>query len=101
MDALEKILYMQRQRGWTQRELAKRAHISQSTLSSLTRNHFQPTLPTLEALCQAFGITLAQFFAEDPSSTQLTDEHKELVRCYSMLTPSQQQAVLTLLKSML
>jgi transcriptional regulator with XRE-family HTH domain len=34
----------------------------------------EPTLQTLESVCRAFGITLAQFFAERNDLVQLTEE---------------------------
>lgn len=35
-------------------------------------------LPTLEAVCQALGVTLAQFFSEGTESHALTPEQQEL-----------------------
>jgi transcriptional regulator with XRE-family HTH domain len=44
--------------GLTQRELAARAGVPQSTVSVYERGERQPTLPTLERLLRAAGFTL-------------------------------------------
>ena len=55
-----------------------------------------PTLPTLEAVCGAFGITLAQFFAEGEES-QLTEDQQILFSKWSTLTDRQKQILLDLM----
>ena len=57
-----------------------------------------PSIPTLEALCKAFGITMAQFFAED-DLVELTPEVRELVDKWSALTDDQKAAVWQIMKS--
>lgn len=52
-------------RGWTAYRLASEAGLTESTIQKLFRRNGIPTLPTLEAVCSAFGITLSQFFADD------------------------------------
>lgn len=51
-------------RGWTDYRLAKESNLSHSTVTNMFNRNNAPTLPTLEAVCKAFGITLAQFFSE-------------------------------------
>ena len=58
-----------------------------------------PTLPTLEAVCQAFGITLAQFFANEDEIT-LTEEQQRLFAKWSTLKDDQKQALLALIDTM-
>lgn len=41
---------------------------SHSTVTNMFNRNNTPTLPTLEAVCNAFGITLARFFTEDEES---------------------------------
>ena len=49
-------------RGWTEYQLAERSGLPQSTISSWYRKNMMPTVPSLEKICNAFGITLSQFF---------------------------------------
>ena len=65
MDILGKIRRLQEERGWSENHLAEQAHLSQSTINSLYRKGNVPTIPTLEAICRAFGMTVSQFLAED------------------------------------
>ena len=65
MDILRRITELREERGWSFYRLAKEAGIPQSTLSNLYQRANAPTVSTLEALCGAFGISLAQFFSTD------------------------------------
>ena len=59
-----------------------------------------PTLPTLESVCRAFGITLAQFFAEGDEPVQMTDEQRILFSRWNPLTDEQKRLLLDLMKTM-
>jgi DNA-binding Xre family transcriptional regulator len=52
-------------RGWTQRELARRACVDQGTLSDLLARRRRPTLGTVQALCTTLRLTLAQVITFD------------------------------------
>lgn len=62
---LEKIDALRRERGWSVNNLAMEAMLTQSTLNNLYMRKAEPKISTLRAICGAFGITLAEFFAED------------------------------------
>ena len=50
-------------------------------------------------MCAAFGISLAQFFA-DQDMVELTPELKELFDNWVSLTPEQKQAALQMIRAM-
>ena len=75
MDAQGRIKDMMMERGWTEYRLAKESGLSHSTVTNMFKRNNAPTLPTLEAVCAAFGITLAQFFAEG-NPLELTEEQQ-------------------------
>ena len=58
MDAQKRIKQLMDERGWTDYRLAKEANLSHSTVTNMFNRNNAPTLPTLEAVCKAFGITL-------------------------------------------
>ncbi len=58
MDTQKRIRELMAERGWTDYRLAKEANLSHSTVTNMFNRNNAPTLPTLEAVCQAFGITL-------------------------------------------
>ena len=80
MDVQKRVRDLMKLRGWTDYRLAKEASLSHSTVTNMFNRNNAPTLPTLEAVCRAFGITLAQFFADEVDPAQLTDEQRTLLR---------------------
>lgn len=100
MDAQKRIKQLMEDRGWTDYRLAKESNLSHSTVTNMFNRNNAPTLPTLEAVCQAFGITLAQFFSEGDSSDGLTEEQRTLFSKWSSLTNEQKEALLHLMNTM-
>ena len=97
-DILATITKYRQDRGWTEYQLAERSGLPQSTISSWYRKNMIPTVPSLEKICMAFGITLSQLFAEEENTVSLTDSQKKLVESWSRLTEEQQAAVVTLIE---
>ena len=64
MDVLEKIDRMRREKGWSMYKLADEALIGQSTIANMFTRKTLPSLTTLYQICEAFGITLSEFFDE-------------------------------------
>ena len=98
MDVLTKIKHLRDHRGWTDYQLSKASGVSHGTISNLFKRNNLPTLPTLEALCKGFGMTLAQFFAIGGDLEARSEEHRELLVCWDMLTPDEKSAFMTLMK---
>ena len=99
-DILATITKYRQDRGWTEYQLAERSGLPQSTISSWYRKNMIPTVPSLEKICIAFGITLSQLFAEEENTVSLTDSQKKLLESWSRLTEEQQAAVFTLIDKM-
>lgn len=102
MDILERITKMRLERGWTEYELAERAELTQSTISSWYRKNLIPSISSLEHICSAYGITLSQFFLEDECfSEQLTKEQIDILKRWHRLTRDQQKKLADFLDSIL
>ena len=99
MDAQRRIKQLMEERSWTDYRLAKESGLSHSTVTNMFNRNNAPTLPTLEAVCKAFGITLAQFFTEG-NSPELTEEQRILFAKWSTLKDDQKQALLALIDTM-
>ena len=97
MDILEKITIMRMERHWTEYQLAEKSGLTQSTISSWYRKHMLPSIPSLEKICAAFGITLSQLFAEGNAPVSLTESQRMLLERWSKLSVDQQIAVLALI----
>ncbi len=100
MDVLKHIDELMAQRGWNLNQLAKISNVPQSTLSGLYQRNNSPTIPTLEKLCEAFGITMSEFFAPDGKLTALTPEQRDLLNRWSVLPENQKDAIWALLNKL-
>ena len=99
-DILTAITANREARGWTEYQLAERSGLPQSTISSWYRKNMIPTIPSLEKICHAFGITLSQLFAEGESPVSLTESQAELLDRWSRLDEKQQAVIFQLLDIM-
>ncbi|MCI8360680.1 MAG: helix-turn-helix transcriptional regulator [Clostridiales bacterium] len=88
------------ERHWTEYRLAEQAGLSRSTISNIFRRNNAPALATLETLCEAFGITLSQFFMEGKEPIALTDEQRKLLAKWNMLSAHQKEVLLRLIDIM-
>jgi transcriptional regulator with XRE-family HTH domain len=100
VDVLEKIRKLQREKGWNSAQLAEKANLTPSTLSTMFKRNNQPTIATLQSLCSAFGITIAQFFADGNVPPDLSPEQADLLERWNTLTDEQRVALIALIKSM-
>lgn len=99
MDTHERLRQLLAERGWSVYRLAVNCGLSESTLANIFKRNTVPSVATLESICNGFGITLSQFFAEN-EMVELTPELKELFDNWVNLTIEQKSAVQQLLKSM-
>ncbi len=99
MDVLGRIKQIMEQRGWSVYRLCKESGLAQSTLSHVFRKDSEPTISTLETICKTFGITLGEFFAEG-DLIPLTEEQRELLDKWSLLTAEQKQLVMSMIENM-
>jgi len=99
-DILATITEYREERGWTEYQLAEHSGLPQSTISSWYRKNMVPTIPSLEKICSAFGITLSQLFAEGDVPVSLTESQRKLLECWSKLSEDQQSVVFALIDKM-
>lgn len=93
MDCLERIRTLLEERGWSVYRLAQEAGVPQSTLANLfLRNN----MPTLERICQALGITMAEFFSQQPTLPPEEELTAQLLEEWAALSPAQKRLVLEL-----
>ncbi len=99
MDTHQRLKQLLNERGWTEYRLSKECGLSESTLANIFRRNTLPSLSTLEAICNGFGITLSQFFAEG-DMVEMTPEIKELFESWVSLTPEQKKVVMQMIKTL-
>lgn len=76
MDILKKITMLREERHCSEYQLAEKSGLTQSTISSWYRKNMLPSIPSLEKICDAFGITLSQFFLDDSNNTVLLNDNQ-------------------------
>ena len=101
-DILNKILEERTKRGWSEYTLAQNAGLTQSTISTWYRKDLQPSVASIEKVCNGLGITLSQFFFDPETETRypLTENQRRMVDKWAALTPEQQRILMELIEQM-
>ena len=100
MDIFDRILKLRLERNWTEYRLSEESGIAQTTISSWYSKGITPTVPSLINICNAFNITLSEFFALDNSPVVLTESQKEMIDAFNKLNTQQQKLIIELVKCM-
>lgn len=98
MDVQDRLRQLMSARGWTMYRLARKSGLTDSTIANIFRRNAMPSIDTLDKICQGFGITLSQFFAED-EMVELTADLKEVFDNWRTLTPEQKEASLAVMRA--
>lgn len=104
-NVLDTITSYREARNWSIYDLASEAGIKPTTISSWYRKNVMPTLPTLEKLCEAFNISMSEFFSVVESGERepvvLTQEQATMLEKWSALRPEQRDLIVQLIDTML
>ncbi len=98
IDILQKITAQRVARNWTEYQLALHSGLPQSTISSWYRKNMLPSIASLQKICNAFDMSMAQFFSEG-NLKELDNDQTELLEQWSLLTPEQKRPLLNLIQS--
>ena len=96
MNVIERIQEYMELRGWTEYRLVKETKLPPSTLANIFHRGTTPSIPTLEIICRALGISLSQFFSES-NLVSLTKEQEDLLSRWSTLSKEQKKVLLDLI----
>ena len=64
----------------------------------MTRQQSSLSLETIQRICDAFGISMAQFFSEAEQYPDLTDEQKKLLHFWALLDEKKRDYALLLIE---
>ncbi|MBQ9485456.1 MAG: helix-turn-helix transcriptional regulator [Clostridia bacterium] len=92
IDVLERILELKNERGWSLYKLADEADLPQSTVANMFPRKTLPSLYTLSQICEAFGITMSEFFNDGIA----VDEETRLLSSFRKLDEKDRNTVLAL-----
>jgi len=99
MDIFRKIDKLRIARGWSFYKLSQETGLAQQTFTQWM-NGTMPSIPALKCVCDAFEISLAEFFSDENTITS-TPDTIELIEGYKLLTKSEKQSVLAIIKNYL
>ena len=89
MNIMERIDELCKKRNISKYRLSQITGISQSAFSKMARQQSSLSLETIQRICDALGISLAQFFSESENYPDLTLQQVELLDFWSLLDERQ------------
>ena len=101
IDILDRITKQRLSRNWTEYQLSQKSGIPQSTISSWYRKNMLPSLPSLEKICYAFDMTMAQVLSENICLTEITPIQQDLLGKWELLSATQKKAFLDLINAVI
>ncbi len=99
MNVTNKIKELANERGWSEYRLVKESGLATSTIANIYHRNTIPSIPTLEILCNTFGITLSQFFGNN-EPVFLAPAQEQLLTQWSKLSQEQRDLLLKLMNTM-
>ncbi len=96
MNVLKKINKLRIDRNWSIYRLSSESGIPISTITNMFNRETLPSISTLELLCNAFGISLSEFFEEDEIKKDNSELLSELCKKFEVLSPKEKSIVLDL-----
>ena len=100
MNVIKRITELKERRGWSDYAMAEKSGLSTATISAWYNKGYEPSVHSLELVCEAFGITLSQFFMEEGEAILLNQEEKNLLEHWNALGKEQKRSLLELIKNM-
>lgn len=98
MRIIDRIEEMRIKRGWSVYKLAELSGLSEKCIYNWHQRGSTPTVQALEGICDAFGITMSQLFAEN-NLVEMDAEMKALFDDWLLLTQEQREAVKVMIKT--
>lgn len=98
MDVLKKINQMRLERNWSVYRLSTESGLPQSTITNMFNRETLPSIITLQALCDGFGITMAEFFTEDTAEKDI--DYDEFKKTFDQLSTKDKDIIFNLMKEL-
>lgn len=94
MDVGARIRELRKSKKLSTRDLAALADISQPVISRLENNSRSADVDLIKRICDALGLTLAEFFADTREQKPVPPDIRRLVDLANRLTPKQREILL-------
>ncbi len=99
MNILKKINRMRLERNWSIYRLSVESGIPQSTLTNMFNRETLPSITTLESICNAFSISLAEFFTDSNETLEALSE-KQVLSLYNSISHQSQKTIVDLMNQL-
>lgn len=97
----DNIIALCKKRDMSKYRLSQLTGISQSSIGKIIAKESLPTMPTVEKICDALGVTMAQFFAGMDVPVSLSESQQEVLNIWNNLDEKEQNVVIQMLRGLL
>lgn len=100
MNIMKRIDFLCQQHHISKYRLSQITGISQSAFSKMARQQSSLSLETIQRICDALGISMAQFFSESGEYPDLTAQQTQLLSYWNLLDAKKRAFALLMLEHM-
>ncbi len=100
INILDRIQELCAERQWSMYKLSLEAELPSSTLVNMFNRKTMPSVATLASICDAFQISMSEFFKENTDDI-LSDNEELLLKIFRCLEDKHQRALLIYLKELI
>ncbi|MGN0767764.1 MAG: helix-turn-helix domain-containing protein [Christensenellales bacterium] len=99
MKIVSKIDKIRKEKGWSVNKLATEAMLTQSTVANMFSSGSDPKIATLNSICEAFGMTMSEFFYEG-SDNGINPRDLTMLMEYNKLGEEEKKVIADLIRLM-
>jgi transcriptional regulator with XRE-family HTH domain len=96
----ERIEQLRAERGWTVYKLAQESGLSETCVHRWIGTLTYPTIPALMRVCDAFCISLSEFFSKG-DVVEVTGDKMSLYKKWCSLSQAQQKSIVSIVENFL
>ena len=101
MNIMERIDELCKKHNISKYRLSQITGISQSAFSKMARQQSTLSLETIKRICDAFGISVAQFFSNPGEYPDLSEQQKKLLQSWALLDEKKRDYALLMIEKMI
>ena len=100
MDIAERLKTVRKSKKISVYRLSQLSDVSETQIRNIERGNSNPSFDTLSKLAEPLGLSLADLLNETEEVSYLSNEEKELVECFRMMSKEKSDALLNFLKTL-
>lgn len=100
MDVIKRVDDLCKLHNMSKYRLSQITGISQSAFSKLSKQQSSLSVDTIQRICNAFGISMAQFFKDSDSYPDLTQQQLTLLSYWDKLTKEKKEYALIMIEKL-